>query len=611
MTGTVTWARRSDDEPVQTSFSDLGAPLATTTLVVVDLETTGGSPSLGQITEIGAVKVRGGEVLGEFQTLVNPGLPIPALIVSLTGITDTDVATAPSVAGAVAAFLEFSAGAVLVAHNAPYDTGFLRGACRQHDLPWPAPTVLDTARIARAVLHRDEVPNHRLATLARLVRSETQPCHRALADARATVDVLHYLIGRVGDLGIATVEELAGLTRRVSPERRRKRSLADGLPEGPGVYQFLDAQDRPLYIGTSRNVRSRVRTYFSAAERRPRMTEMVGLTARVTALECATALEAAVRETRLLAAHKPPYNRRSRFPERQSWVKLTVEPFPRLSIVQRPGADRDDGAQYLGPLPNRRAAVRVVDALHRAFPIRSCTQRLPLRPASSACAAAALGHCLAPCDGSIDHAAYLAVVEQVARCWDGEFDGVADQMLGAARTYASRSDFERARQWRDALQELASAVTASHRYAMLARCRELVAAQPTAESGWQIHVVRFGRLSAAGVAPRGRDPREVVAQLQASGEEPSRPIGGQPAASMTELSHINRWLGEPGSRLVVAEPELTMPLTSAHRVHRRLSAARDAAAESADRAAAGALPGSGRPRGRGPATVTRIAAAPA
>ena len=158
----------------------------------------------------------------------------------------------PRVPYAVASFLEFAAGAVLVAHNAPYDTGFLRGACARFDLAWPRPMVVDTARVARAALLPDEVPNHKLATLARLAGSGTVPCHRALADARATVDVLHYLIGRVGDIGVHTVEELAQLTVRVSAAQRRKRSLADGLPNRPGVYQFLDRQGRPLYIGTSR-----------------------------------------------------------------------------------------------------------------------------------------------------------------------------------------------------------------------------------------------------------------------------------------------------------------------------------------------------------------------
>ncbi len=187
---------------IQGTLDELGTPLAGVTFVVVDLETTGGSPADCAITEIGAVKVRGGEVLGEFQTLVNPGVPIPAVISVLTGITDPMVATAPRLGPALAAFLEFATGAVLVAHNARFDVGFLRAACTQTGREWPKPPVLDTVHLARQLVTRDEAPNHRLASLARLFHATTTPNHRALADARATVDVLHGLIARVGTLGV-------------------------------------------------------------------------------------------------------------------------------------------------------------------------------------------------------------------------------------------------------------------------------------------------------------------------------------------------------------------------------------------------------------------------
>src|SRR5206468_94566 len=115
------------------------------TFVVVDLETTGGAAATDAITEIGAVKVCGGEVLGEFQTLVNPGVAINAFISVLTGITDAMVVEAPSIATALPAFLEFARGSVLVAHNAPFDIGFLKAACDGQLIPWPGFAVVDTA----------------------------------------------------------------------------------------------------------------------------------------------------------------------------------------------------------------------------------------------------------------------------------------------------------------------------------------------------------------------------------------------------------------------------------------------------------------------------------
>ncbi|UUZ46031.1 exonuclease domain-containing protein [Janibacter limosus] len=147
---------------------------------MVDLETTGGSPRDCGITEIGAVKVRGGVELGELQTFVNPGEPIPAFIQSLTGITDSMVRDAPRTAEAVASFLEFARGAVLVAHNAGFDIGFLKAACAAHDLRWPGPAVLDTVRLARRSSLATRSPTTSWgpspATSARRRRPTTGPC---------------------------------------------------------------------------------------------------------------------------------------------------------------------------------------------------------------------------------------------------------------------------------------------------------------------------------------------------------------------------------------------------------------------------------------------------
>ena len=158
----------------QASFEDLGTHLSQVTFCVVDLETTGGAET-DMITEFGAVKVRGGEVLGEFQTLVNPRSHIPPLIAVLTGITNQMVADAPTLRQVLPAFLSFAEGTVIVAHNAPFDVGFLRRACEALDYPFPRWPVVDTAALARQILLRDEVPNCKLATLARHFRPPSPP----------------------------------------------------------------------------------------------------------------------------------------------------------------------------------------------------------------------------------------------------------------------------------------------------------------------------------------------------------------------------------------------------------------------------------------------------
>jgi DNA polymerase III epsilon subunit family exonuclease len=208
----------------QTTSGHLERSLAETTFVVLDLETSGGSPNLGaHITEIGAVKIRGGEIIGKFQTFVNPGTPIPYFITELTGITDEMVFDSPSINETFPTLLEFLGSeheTVFVAHNAPFDLSFLKAAAVMHEYPWPKFVVIDTAKFARRVLRREEVANCKLGTLANFFIATVSPTHRALDDALATVDVLHGLIGRVGSLGISTLKELQKFSSKKSTVRK-------------------------------------------------------------------------------------------------------------------------------------------------------------------------------------------------------------------------------------------------------------------------------------------------------------------------------------------------------------------------------------------------------
>ena len=182
---------------------------------VVDLETTGWSPEKAAITEIGAVRVRAGARRGEFvrqgefASLVNPGMPVPPGIADLTGITDWMLAAAPRLGAVLPGLLDFAAGCVLVAHNAPFDLGFLVAGCGDCGLAWPGFTVLDTVMLARHVMDPDEVPDCKLGTLAGFFGARTAPNHRALADARATADVLSWLIRRLTHRGIRTLRQLS------------------------------------------------------------------------------------------------------------------------------------------------------------------------------------------------------------------------------------------------------------------------------------------------------------------------------------------------------------------------------------------------------------------
>ncbi len=546
---------RAHRGPVQGTLDELGTPLSEVTFVVVDLETTGGSPATCAITEIGAVKVRGGVRLGEFQTLVNPGAPIPAFIQVLTGITDDMVAAAPRLGAVLPDFLDFVDDAVLVAHNAPFDIGFLRAGARRLDLRFPGSPVVDTVSLARQLVSRDEAPNRKLGTLAGLFGAEQTPDHRALHDARATVDVLHALIGRVGNLGVTSLEELLHFNARVSPAQRRKRHLADHLPSAPGVYLFKDAGGRVLYVGTSGDIRRRVRSYFTASEQRSRMAQMVAAAQSVTAVECATALEAQVRELRLIAEHEPPFNRRSRRQSARPWVKLTAEAFPRLSIVT---TVRPDGASYMGPFPGRRAAELAVEALHHAVPLRRCTLRIRRVPVA-ACALEELGRCGAPCAHRQSREEYAAVVAQASALMAGDSRSVVGTLRERLGALAALERYEEAAVARDRLLALLRGAARVQRVAPLARAPEVVAARRAPAGGWELICVRYGRLAGCALSPRGADPMPAVDALRRTAEVVAAPVPPAPAASCEETELLAAWLERDDVRLVHLDGEWSSP----------------------------------------------------
>lgn len=541
----------------QLAFDELGTPLRATTFVVFDLETTGVSDE-DTITEFGAVKVRGGEVLGEFATLVDPGRGIPPEVVALTGITDAMVYTAPRLDAVLPAFMEFVGGAVLVAHNAGFDVNFVRKACERHGYRWPKPVVVCTVQLARRVLTREEAPSCRLSALAELLGATTKPNHRALMDARATVDVFHSLLERVGSIGVQTLEELHDYIPDVTPEQRRKRSMAAHLPSTPGVYLFRGPSEEVLYVGTAKDLRRRVRQYFTASETRRRLREMVALAVRVDHVECSHALEAQVRELRLISAHKPAYNRRSKNPKQAWWLTLTDEPFPRLSLVRTPR----DGA--LGPFRSRGMAEDAMVALQDATGLRPCAVRIPAQRANGRpCALAELSRCAAPCAGRQTVEEYEPSVSSFTGLVAGRLLEPLHVLEQRLHTHARAERFEQAGFDRDRLTVLVRALDRGQRLAALAAVAELIAARPDGNGGWEFAVVRHGRLASAGVARRGVPPMPVVDALAASAETVLPGEGPLRGAMAEEVALVLRWLDRPGTRMVRCSQPWTEPARAA------------------------------------------------
>jgi len=398
---------------VQRSFDDLGTPLSQVTFCVIDLETTGGSPQECGITEIGAVKVRCGEVLGTFQTMVNPGQAIPPEITILTGITQAMVLPAPRIESVLPTLCEFMEGTVVVGHNVRFDTGFIDAALLRSGRARLAHPIVDTCALARRLV-REEVPNCKLSTLAAQFRLDHKPSHRALDDALATCDLLHVMLERAASWGVMGLEDLLALPKLVNHPQAAKLSLTKHLPRTGGVYLFRGERNEVLYVGKAANLRSRVRSYFSGDDRR-KVSALLRETQRIDFQSTATKVEAAVLEVRLIHIHSPRYNHQVKRWRSYAYLKLTLtEEFPRLSVVR---TARDDGNLYLGPLPSTAVARLVADAIECASPLRRCARKVrrnrTLDDDTGPCSAAQLGVAMCPCTGQLTAAQYAPVVAEV------------------------------------------------------------------------------------------------------------------------------------------------------------------------------------------------------
>ena len=529
---------------LQPSFDDLSTPLFDVTFCVLDLETTGGSPRDCAITEIGAVKYQGGDLLGTFQTLVDPGLPIPPMITVLTGITEAMVVEAPDIASALPTFLEFIGNAVIVGHNIRFDMSFLNAAAALHGYPPLSNDTVDTAGLGRRLV-REEVRNMRLQTLAAHFRSPVTPIHRALDDARATAHVLHGLLERAGSLGVTNLDDLLQLPRARGSAHYSKIALTDSLPRQPGVYLFRDRHGTPLYVGKATNLRARVRQYFYGDQRRSIGSLMRELES-VDHIVCPTPLEAEITELRLIHTYRPRYNRRSRPPKSSHWVKLTAEPFPRLSVVR---TLKTNALAHLGPFRSKTAADLVVTALWDATMIRRCTSRPGTR--SARCAPAQMGVALCPCDGNLDPVEYRRVVDQIVEGISCRSDLLLEPLVDRMEQLSSEQRYEEAGWARDRHDALARAIDTSRTWVALGG---LGVCEMEGEDGSHV-VVDHGRLVCtwrAGSSPPLRPAPDL-------GDEPDNDVPDS-VETAEEARLIWNWMKSTPMRLIDATGTLALPV---------------------------------------------------
>ncbi len=468
------------------------------TFVVVDTETTGTSAANDRLLEVAAVKVRGGQVVDQFAQLINPQRSVPRRITMLTGISTAMVFDEPPAAEVLPDFLDFLGDAVLVAHNLPFDLGFLNAELQRAGRdPLKNPT-LCTLRLARRLLRG--LHSKALSSLIDFFNLVVEGRHRALGDALAAKDILLRFVDQIeAEHEIETVDDLLRFQHRTyskisKPPKHLKairETILPRLPEAPGVYFMKDRHGGVIYIGKAKSLRDRVRSYFIGVEAHPERTrKLVRAVRDVAWTETGSELAALLLESRLIKEHQPRFNRASRRYRNRPFIRLdTTHAAPRITLSTYL---QDDGAEYFGPLSGRRQAELVAEVINQMFMLRECdddTFKMGRR-----CLYADIGRCHAPCIDGAAAKSYPAEVQRVRDFLTGGDRSVLDVLEARMQAAAAEMEYEQAAEYRDWLQRLERMLTKQQKVAAPVLDHNAVLVQPSVEQGAvQLFLVRFGR----------------------------------------------------------------------------------------------------------------------
>jgi len=431
--------------------------IAKATFVVTDVETTGTSAEDHRILELGAVKVRDGDVVDRFQQLVNPEQSVPARITKLTGITTGMVFEAPTIEEVLPEYLDFLDDGILAAHNLSFDQSFLHAGLKRAGREALPNDTLCTLRLARRLL--PGLDSKGLSRLVQFYDIDVDGRHRALGDAEATSIILRRFLSQLAfEHEIETVDGLLRFqhqsyqTVREVPghiEEIRAEVLPD-VPEVPGVYELKNGSGTPIYVGKAKRLHDRLRSHFTAVESSgARKRKMLQKVRSVDWTTTDTELEAILLESRRIKAKKPRYNRAGRRYYNRPFIRLdTAHEYPTVSWTRRLEAD---GAEYYGPVRNTDQAEMVVDVVSRFFQLRECDdERLHL---GQRCLYADMDRCTAPCETE-DPETYAAVVDRVRDFLTGQDPTVLDKLRERMQRASKQLNFEKAAELRDTVEQL-------------------------------------------------------------------------------------------------------------------------------------------------------------
>lgn len=437
--------------------------LLTGAFTVIDVETTGLKPYQHRVIEFGAVRYQDGEEISRISLLIQPDRRVPQYVRKLTGIDDSDLVDAPRFADVIDQILEFIEDAPLIGYNVGFDVSFLNSELQRLDRPTLLNHAIDLLPVAGALMPGTR--SRGLESLARELDIAPGGCHRALDDALTTASVLRKLAPRIRAAGITSLPQLDGFrtARREQPDSSgpytRGRSLLDPeyvscAPSTPGVYIMRSSDERVLYVGKAKDLRARIRSYYSQPLGYTRkMDGLLQSIHQIETVETGSELSALLLEAQLIARYRPQFNRQMRTSDNYPYIRVeTTNPWPRVNLVKEIAWD---GASYFGPYRSSRAARATVDALNDVFPLRSCSRSFKSsRSYGSPCTELDFGRCLGPCTGLADPDEYAGYVRQILSFLNGDVDPVFDRLHQQLERAAERLDFEKAEQIRNRIDRV-------------------------------------------------------------------------------------------------------------------------------------------------------------
>ncbi len=443
----------------------LGGLLQETVFTVFDVETTGLSPDRNRITEIGIVKIKGGEVISEYSTLINPEQFIPPEITRLTGINNELVYGKPTfseLAGDIMNYM-FSGeeSLVLAGHNVKFDYGFLNASLLRAGYNKLGVPSVCTARLARRLSR--QLPSKSLDSLRRHFGVHSRRKHRALDDAKATAVILtHFLEKLITEHEFETLQELLGFQYRkiyndskISARFKKLKIDLKSVPQKPGVYYMLNKKGEIIYIGKAKNLKDRLGSYFyHNVSHSTKIRKLVRYVHKVEWETAGSELSALLAESRMIKTHKPRFNSAIKSYRKFPFIKIDVQhAYPRVYKVYE---IIPDGARYYGPFSSSYTVNTLIERINKLYKLRKCDDKV-LHPAKnkSACMYYEFGQCSAPCNLTVTAAEYQKEVKGIDKFLKTDTEGGALRLLEREMMLESESmNFEHASYIRDNISDL-------------------------------------------------------------------------------------------------------------------------------------------------------------